>query len=231
MAPTDPNPFTLKEFIVIESSNIEPSNPSRITVTSDSTIGSQQMYISQPMNILELEKYLMIEINKFLMIVRFARTCDKHAIHGFNIPSSCKDIFKNFTTSTNQSQLGIGANVFDNFVYTDAYINKQQNMNDKKSLSKRLLDLKSMITDFQRYIDAVNTPEIKSKYPDEYNNIMQKYAQNLSMRSILDQKLDDIYSTESRYGSSKRFLDSTIYTSVLWTILATTLVFYIFKKM
>jgi hypothetical protein len=229
MASTDPNPFILKEFILIES-NIDTSDTSRIILTTKYH-QNMQGSPSQPMNILELEKYLMTEINKFLMTVRFARTCDRHIIYGFNLPDSCKDTFKNFTTSTNQSQFGIGANVLDNFVYTDAYINKQQNMNDKKSLSKRLLDLKSMITDFKTYIDVVNTPEIKNKYPDQYNYIMQKYNQNLSMRSILDQKLDNIYSTESSYGSSKRFLDSTIYTSVLWTILATTLVYYIFKKM
>jgi hypothetical protein len=232
MTSTETNPFVLKDFLVVES----PINSqySLIVLANDpannvSALKTAGYTISQPMNILELEQYLTIEINKFLMHVRFARTCDNYIVHGLSLPSNCISTFKNYNTQ--MSQFGIGDAVLDNFVYTDSYINAQQNANDKKSLSQRLRDLQSMLTIFQEILGQLDTEEIKKKYPDQYNNIMQKYKQNISMRTILDQKLDNIYSNESSYGNSKRFLDSTVYTSVLWTILATTLVFYIFKKM
>ena len=233
MTSTETNPFVLKKYLIVESPINDQSQYSHIIdkTVNTSTYTTNGYTISQPMSILELEQYLTTEINKFLMHVKFARTCDNYAIHGLTLPSSCTNTFKNYTSTTKLSQFGIGDHVLDNLVYTDAYINKQQTINDKKSLSQRVNDLKNILSEFQNILGNLDNADIKSKYPDQYNNIMQKYKQNVSMRKILDQKLDNIYSTESIYGNSKRFLDSTIYTSVLWTILATTLVFYIFKKM
>lgn len=232
------NPFIMKVFVVCESP-IKPDNnvfPSFITFYDPEVmknfIKNLQLSgntISEPMNLLELEQYLMNEINKFLIKVKLAKTCDNYTIQKFNLPSSCTSTFKNYPAS--KAQFGIGDNIFNNFVYTDSYISSQQTTNDKKSLSQRLRDLQFMLLGFQELLKQIDRPEIKAAFPDEYENIMTKYNQNLSMRAILEQKLDNIYSAESSYGNSKRFLDSTIYTSVLWTILATTLVFYIFKKM
>jgi flagellar biosynthesis regulator FlaF len=65
-----------------------------------------------------------------------------------------------------------------------------------------------------------------------YQDIVDKYMANVEFRSQLEERLKEIYSKErSAYGDSKQRLDATIYTSVLWTILATTILFYIFKKM
>jgi hypothetical protein len=181
------------------------------------------------MNILELEQYIAGEVNAFLLKARLARRCDNYVIQGSALPKECTTTFKNFPAI--QSQFDIGDYVVDRFVYTDDYIKKQMNNNEKKPICHRLRDLKELLTEFNRFLQVLDTPEIKAKYPDQYKSIMTKYKENLNMRSLLDQKLDNIYSNESGYGNSKRYLDSTIYTSVLWTVLATTFIFYIFKKM
>ena len=230
MTSKETNPFVLKDYLVAESPISNPSQYSQIVSANNVSEMTKAGYkILQPMNILELEQYLATEINKFLMNVRFARTCDNYVVQGLSLPTKCTNTFKNYGQSTNVSQFGTGDSLLNGLVYTDSYISLQTRDNDKKSLSQRLSDLQSMLSTFQYILNNIDT--LKSKYPDQYNNIMQKYNQNVSMRTILDQKLDNIYSNESSYGNSKRFLDSTVYTSVLWTILATTIVFYIFKKM
>ena len=238
MTSTRPNPFTMKVFVIIESSPVSsctiPSPQSMIIFYEENSevikmavkAGST---VSQPMNILEVEQYLSTEINKFFVKLKLARTCDDYALQSMNLPANCTSTFKNFTV--NQSQFGLDDNILDKFIYTDSYISSQQNANDKKHLCQRLRDLQLLLAAFKEIMGWINRPEIKEAYPDDYRNIMQKYQDNVSMRSILEQKLDNIYSTESSNGNSKRMLDSTIYTSVLWTILATTFVFYIFKKM
>jgi hypothetical protein len=59
---------------------------------------------------------------------------------------------------------------------------------------------------------------------------MEKYNAALILRNELNNKIYMLYD-ESYMGNSKLYLDSTVYTSVLWTILATTVLFFIFKKM
>ena len=234
MPSTDPNPFIIKKYIVRESiinGTAESNLIDDKTYNENITALSQGYTVLDPMNLLELEKYLSDEVNKFIMKVKFARTCDNYAVEGLNIPETCTNTFANYNSSTSTTQFGTGNYVLDNFTYTDSYLNSQKTINDKKQLGQRIRDLQSLLASFEIILNVLDTAEIKTTYPDDYNNIMKKYNQNLSMRHILDQKLDNIYSIESSYSNSKRFLDSTVYTSVLWTILATTLVFYVFKKM
>ena len=76
----------------------------------------------------------------------------------------------------------------------------------------------------------MSTGSQKTQFTDQLDHIKQIYQQNNMLRKNLEYKLNDVIKGEF-YRDSKQFLDSTIYVSVLWTILATTLVFYVFKKM
>jgi hypothetical protein len=54
----------------------------------------------------------------------------------------------------------------------------------------------------------------------------------MTLRNEWSNKVNELYFEEgSRIGNSKLYLDSTVYTSILWTILATTVLFYVFKKL
>jgi hypothetical protein len=198
MAPyKEPNPFILKDFIIVESPyetddcDIKPI--SNIVLAKDTVISTwtdQSYTILNPMNILELEQYIASEINKFLMKATIARRCDNYIIQGFNLPSECTSTFKNFPA--NQSQFGIGDDVLNKFFYTEDYIKKQTTSNDKKPLCQRLKDLKTLLVEFNKILSGLDTPEIKQKYPDQYNDIMRKYKENVNMRMLLDQKMDNI---------------------------------------
>ena len=128
------------------------------------------------------------------------------------------------------SQLPFGENVFNDILYTDSYKNENANSNDKKEMCQRVADLSQLLTDFKRYLDLFNNTTTKNKFKDEYDTIMAKYNATLIVRNELNNKLYMLYD-ESYMGNSKLYLDSTVYTSVLWTILATTVLFFIFKKM
>jgi hypothetical protein len=103
----------------------------------------------------------------------------------------------------------------------------------KKSLTQRISDLTNMLKDFSDILSNITTNgNIKNNYPEQHGEIMNMYKTNMDLRNELTEKINELYGgNESRYGNSKIYLDSAVYSSVLWTILATTLLFYIFRKM
>ena len=93
-----------------------------------------------------------------------------------------------------------------------------------KPLCQLVADLNSLITTFNQLI---NTPERPYDMTTK-NPIYTIYNENINMRNDLQREIDRIYGKKS---NSKLYLDSVVYTSVLWSILATTILFYIFKKL
>jgi len=228
------NPFTLNNYVIAESSIYDCSNLiNKSTIVSANadiqTYISNGYILSNKMNLLEVNKYITNEMNNFLTKINLAKTCSIYIMQDNTSSEECKSTFTNYDTS--KAQFGLYTNVLDNFTYTATYKNKQSNINNKKNLCQRLADLQSLMNDYKQILDNINTAEVKSKYSDQYDLIIREHTQNLHIRRELEEKLDFIYSTESRFGNSKQYLDSTVYISVLWTILATTILFYIFKKM
>jgi len=223
------NPFINTQYIIYEStiSTDCTKSPSTILLASQPK-PSADFKPSNPMNLLFVENYLSDEIAKFIKNLRTAKTCDNYASNmdeWINMPSKCGNTFKNFA-ELSQSIPSQFTNDLSSFSYTDSYIATQPTTNDAKPLCQRLNDLQNMIKEYSKIINTINPGE----YTNQLQDIQKKYKDNIQMRAILQQKLSDIYSGE-KYANSKRYLDSTIYTSVLWTILATTILFYVFKKM
>lgn len=88
-----------------------------------------------------------------------------------------------------------------------------------KPLCQLVADLNNLINTFNSVIGS---------YDMNNSSIYKKYDENNELRNNLQKNIDMIYGKET---NSKLYLDSTVYTSVLWTILATTIIFYIFKKL
>jgi hypothetical protein len=64
-----------------------------------------------------------------------------------------------------------------------------------------------------------------------FNDIKTKHKHITQMRSELDAKLKELYVTDDSLAYEQhRIFDGTIYTSLIWTVLATTTLFYVFKK-
>jgi hypothetical protein len=91
-------------------------------------------------------------------------------------------------------------------------------------LKQDIIDVSNAITPLKSNSNLntiLSTPELKAKYAD-----LQ------ALRNKLDVQLAELYNVEGSIPNMyKNQMDSTIYASVLWTVLATSMVYYIFTKM
>lgn len=70
------------------------------------------------------------------------------------------------------------------------------------------------------------------QYQSENENIMKQWYKILELRAELDMKLRELYQMNNSAGTIyKTYVDSTLYTNVLWTVLATSLVYFLFLKL
>ena len=99
--------------------------------------------------------------------------------------------------------------------------------NGNKTLCQRYHDLKNLVSNFNLILTSKIAPITTPATP-----ILDQVANNSNLRDEIEKKLDNIYANpDSRELDSVRMLDSTVYTSVLWTVLATSVIFFMFKKM
>jgi hypothetical protein len=250
------NPFEYRGFYINES-NVNQSCNSINTISyiscDDPSYGlvnkNTNGYISNgPLNLLEIQKYIFDETTKLVIMIQLAQTCDQAGISlnknpKGDIPYGCESTFMQFQKSQIKNMqnaiiaggvqyiplLKSGSNPFENFAYTDSYISSKMTANDKKPLCQRYADIGKLLSDFSLILLKVDTSS-QPKFKDDFQEILKLYKQNNDMRVSLEDKLDTIVQGR-RYRDSKQWGDSTIYTSVLWTVLATVTLFYIFKKM
>lgn len=79
---------------------------------------------------------------------------------------------------------------------------------------------------------AVSSGVSESAADASFNDIKAKHREIMRLRSELDAKLKEVYVTDDSFAhEQQRIFDGTIYTSLLWTVLATSLLFYTFKKL
>jgi len=255
------NPFEEQIYFICESSlqpNCPSQKVSRITyinenirdILANDTL-KEGYTKTGPMNLLEVKKYLGDESTKLYILAQLAQTCNKagldlkSASQVDSIPSACSTTFDNFRLSnlkmvkdnfqrqgnTFYDLLTPFPNPFNNFGYTQEYTASKKTDNDKKSLCQRYADIGQLLKDFSVILSQKldNNNQLK-QFKDKYNELSQMYDKNSQLRVNLTNKLDTVMNG-IYYRDSKQFLDSTVYVSVLWTILATTGVFYLFRTM
>jgi len=77
------------------------------------------------------------------------------------------------------------------------------------------------------------------EYEQRYNSILSKHEEVLRIRNDIDEKMKDIAAVDNvdkradrpRIGDVFAFHDTTIYSSMMLTVLATSLIYYAFVKM
>jgi hypothetical protein len=119
---------------------------------------------------------------------------------------------------------------------TDAQLSKRyatlQKVTDLatyKTLDKSLTTYNSLVS-----ANAIYYPRTSERKTvvDKTKNIQNKHDAILKLRSDLDNKLYELNNMQhSMYGDSKLLTDSGIYVTILWTTLATSLVYYMFVHM
>lgn len=100
-----------------------------------------------------------------------------------------------------------------------------------ESAYNAVIDAISKLNNAINIINSANSATItlSNKTIDE---IKQKYSDNLNLRNELDLKMKEILKTDDSFvNQSKLHYDSTMYASIGWTILATSLLYYVFRKL
>jgi hypothetical protein len=189
-----------------------------------------------PMNFLEIKQYVMKELAIFYGQAALAQMCDSAGLSikpgdkvDSVIPPVCTSTFTNFSTKNLKnlnttpftSQFDSTLPPFTNFEYTAS---------ETKQMCQQYKDIEQLLKDFSDILSKLGEGQQKTDIMKEYNEMIETYNKNKELQGGLTNKLDNtingIY-----YNDSKQFLDSTVYVSVLWTILATTGLFYIFRTM
>lgn len=89
-------------------------------------------------------------------------------------------------------------------------------------------------THLQEIQNMINNSDFltNDQYQAENENIMKQWYQILQLRAELDMKLRELYKMNASVGNAyKTYVDTTVYTNVLWTVLATSVVYFLFLKL
>ena len=107
---------------------------------------------------------------------------------------------------------------------------------DKTNVSIKNKDLARYLNDCASkiYLDK-NTSTHYGGVGKNYNNSITlrdiSYNNLLTDRSDLDRKMKEILSLQgSMVNEHQNYVDGSVYTTLLWTVMATSLVYYVFTK-
>ena len=232
---SNPNPFIQQNYYIYESPtwpSCTSGGPVSHIVMGNVPPDATSYTVTGPNDFFFIEKYVSSELKKLLSDIVLVKRCDsygyeKNAYPNITMTPQCST-FKNFanytspyTTQIINTQI-MQTGMFDKIVYTDT---------SKKQICQRVNDITQMLTDMSNILFTIKSGD-NSMYSDKHDAIIKEFQQNLTMRDELQDKLNEIYgANNAKYDNSKLYLDSTIYTNVLWTILATTILIYIFRRL
>lgn len=177
-------------------------------------------------NLFELSKYISNRLLYFIQKIQLANKCNKlketHKIFALFGTTECNDFSLN--TLNNPLYLPLYHTIPNNI--TESIPNDNITKIKKKHLLQENNDLKNLISSFSKILQLIPSTN------DNYANIIKQHNENLQLRNDLDRKLAEIYQYKnSSIVKSEIDLDNTVYTGVLWSILATSLAYFVFIKL
>jgi len=95
-----------------------------------------------------------------------------------------------------------------------------------KTMQQRYLDLVTMFMMFNGILSEISV----SMYGKDYLELEKIQRKNIELRQTMNTELDELYGNDPNDIFKKAQLDSTIYSSILWVILAILLIYYIFIR-
>jgi hypothetical protein len=112
--------------------------------------------------------------------------------------------------------------------FITSYKNVSSSSSSKKSMSNRYQDIYNM----QLILMKIMQEGLKKYYGNDYNSIRDVLIDYYNYNETINNGLDEINGTKysMNYSMNTR-LDYTIYSTVLWVILAICLVYYVFIKL
>jgi hypothetical protein len=156
-------------------------------------------------------------------------------------------ISEGFSAMQNEQQLLNDLNEFNaKYARYVACSDNILNANNKLKCTDIELDKKTVTDAYDKIGDAtsgslqavnngaanVNDYVTNAEADASFNDITSKHKNIMQLRSELDAKLKELHLTEDSLAyEQNRIFDGTLYTSLIWTVLATTTLFYVFKKL
>ena len=89
-------------------------------------------------------------------------------------------------------------------------------------------EVNTAITNLETVYTTANIQTTDAEFKDNHKIIIEKAKSIDELRRSLDTKMEDIL--KSRNPPTKQY-DSTVYTGIMWSILATSILFYVFTEM
>lgn len=175
-----------------------------------------------PYDIFDLSKYISNRLVNLIDQLQLLNKCNKYRSSNESIPASCQDVFIGYDTKANINDQ-IDKKIIP--LYKDYFLTKY-----KKHLQQQVNDIKNLIDRFNIIVESIkNDNSIPS---GDYEKLLRTNRDNVKIRSELDLKLGEIYEyNSSNIVKSRVNLDSTVYTGVIWSILATSLAYFVFTKL
>jgi len=169
---------------------------------------SNRMPKLEGFSIVDNETKLLADLKEFNQLYTRYVTCNDQQLNGVNNKMGCsKDEMSNQAIDK----------------VNDAY-NNIIVKNDKNELIGGSL--------YALYNTDLNQYKSDTEYDASLNVIKTNHKDIVSMRNELDEKLKELHVTEGSLAyEQKRIFDGTAYTGLIWTILATSTLFYVFKRL
>ena len=90
------------------------------------------------------------------------------------------------------------------------------------------------LTNLNTLISGMNSDDKKTQaqFDASYNATINQYNSILTQRRILDDKMRVLYNVDNKTSTdSKLYSDATVYSGIVWTVLASSIVYYMFSKL
>jgi len=97
----------------------------------------------------------------------------------------------------------------------------------EKTMQQRYLDILTMQLAFNGILSNLS----KHVYGDDFLNLKDTQQQNINMRQTLTTELNELSRNDPNEIFKSAQFDSTIYSTILWIILAIVLIYYIFIRL
>lgn len=119
--------------------------------------------------------------------------------------------------------------------YTECLYNPN-NCTDSEKNEATVINAYNIVLDnaglVQRKIDETTSSVNHTQADTQYNVLKSKHKDIMKMRGELDEKLKELYVTDDSFAyEHKRVFDGTVYTSLIWTILGTSILFFAFRHL
>jgi hypothetical protein len=191
------------------------------TYTTESSNGNPIQY-----NVYDLSKYISNRLLSFISQLQQVNKCNSYSSNDNVIPSDCANTFVGYDSKTD-----ISGQIAEQKTKLPLYKSSLMGLTDKKKhLQQQLNDVDNLIKTYKNILDGIKT---NSSIPSsQYDILIKQQQQNVTLRADLDLKLGEIFEyDDSKIVKSKLHLDTTVYTGVLWSILATSLAYFVFVKL